>query len=208
MTSTGDLDALSARIGAALFGCEGVTRAYATDPEASAEVALRIEAFSPGGIERTAAGSVRLCLPGIDPIEVEAATAEEALARAVVRAVDALAELPFDEAEQELLRERRGFTFGLVDASRDRVRVEVLHLARLPFRALTLGSRCRETGAVRDVVLDLSGHEAGKTQVYELVVEPPFRAQDLEVFPLPRPDPSDRLRFVELARAYGGGPRR
>ena len=208
MTGPGELEAVSARIGAALFGCQGIGRSYATDPAASAEVVRRIEAFAPGGIERPGDGRVRVLLPGLDPIEAEAGTAEAALALATVRAVEILAGLPFDAREQELLRERRGFTFGLVDASPDRVRIEVLHLARLPFLALTLGSRCRVTGATQDLVLDLTGHEAGKTQVYEVVVEPPFRAQDLEVFPLPRPEPGDRLRFVELARPADGGANR
>lgn len=205
MTGSDELGAVSARVGTALFGCQGITRAYATDPAASADVARRIEAFAPGGVERPSEGRVRVQLPGIEPVEVEAGTDEAALAFAAIRVVESLADLPFDAREQELLRERRGFTFGLVDASPDRVRIEVLHLARLPFRALTLGSRCRVTGATRDLVLDLTGHEAGKTQIYEVVVEPPFRAQDLEVYPLPRPEPGERLRFVELARSSDGG---
>ncbi|MEY2982632.1 MAG: hypothetical protein RL562_2859 [Planctomycetota bacterium] len=204
MTASEELQALSERVGAVLFGCSGTCRPYATDASASREVEERIGLFAPGGVARPGVGDVRLEVPGIEPVTTSAQTPEAALALAVVRASEALVALPFDAGEQELLRERRGFTFGLVDASPDRVRVEVLHLARRPFAALTLGSRCRVTGATRDIVLDLTGHEAGKTQIYEVVVAPPFRAQDLEVFPLPRPEPGDRLRFVELAGAWRG----
>jgi hypothetical protein len=200
-----ELGGLSAKVGEALFGCRGVVRPYATDPAASQDVLERLELFAPGGIERLPDGAVRLQVPGLPKVEASGPTPEAALARAALRATEELAALPLDAAEQELLRERRGFTFGLVDTSADRVRIEVLHLARLPFRALTLGSRCRVSGATRDVVLDLEGHEPGKTQVYEVVVEPPFRAQDLEVFPLPKAGPGDRFRFVELAGSGGAG---
>lgn len=205
MTSPVDPSTLSVQVGQALFGCSGVTRPYASDPAAAREVEGRIELFAPGGLERLDERTVRLHLPGIEPVEASAGTPEAALAVAVLRAIDGFASLPFGPAEEELIRERRGFTFGLVDASADRVRIEVLNLARRPFRALTLGSRCRVQGATRDLVLDLEGHEAGKTQVYEVLVDAPFRAQDLEVFPLPRPGPAERLRFVELACAMGGG---
>ena len=34
MTGPGELEAVSARIGAALFGCQGIAQTYATDPAA------------------------------------------------------------------------------------------------------------------------------------------------------------------------------
>jgi hypothetical protein len=191
-----------AEVGRRLFGRAGPALPFDRDPALAAEVRARLEAFLPGRVElREDGAGFRVRLDG-GRLEVaaEGATAPEALCRAALQFADALGRRPLTAAESRRLAERRGYSFSLVGAAPDRIRVELLCLAREPLPALTLGLRAMDGPVARDLALATAGQQPGRALVHEVRIEDPgLRATALEVFPLPTPGPGDRLRFLELA---------
>lgn len=194
----------SLEVGARLFGRSGIRVPYAEDRARAEEVLARLTAFVPGGVaadEAAGAAWCRIAWPPDGPaIERRAGTFAAAVCAAALALVERVASRPFVADERELLGERRGYSFAVVDAVRDRVQVEVLCLARRRLPVLTLGVRARDHSAGADVAVGTAAHEPGTACIYEVQVPGPgLSARDLEVYPLPIPEPADRLRFLELA---------